>query len=109
MRTPHVSSPTNVPPSLARRLAWPGTVSLVLAAIAACGGSSSGDGDNGPSAGTGGAFHFAGASSTTAGHNSGTSGSSSGNTTGGKPGSGGAPGKGGDSSGPSPGEGGDNA
>jgi hypothetical protein len=76
----------NTPSSLIRRLAWPATVSIVLAAITACGGSSTGDLDHGPSAGAGGTFHFGGASSTAAGRNSGTSGSPAENTSGGKPG-----------------------
>ena len=109
MPTAHSTNRTNSSSSLARRLAWPGTISLVLVAIAACGGSSSGDNDfNEAHAGSG----SAGKSSTgtTAGHNSGTSGSSSvgnasgsssaGNATGGKHGVSEPPAGGDSSSGP---------
>src|SRR6478752_3598665 len=84
------TQPTNTPPSLARRLAWPGTVSVVLAAIAACGGSSTGNADfSGSSAGAGGALGIAGSFTTTAGRSSGASGSASGGANGGNLASGG--------------------
>jgi len=101
MPTAHSSNPTNSASSLARRLAWPGTISLVLAGIAACGGSSSGDPNfNDARAGSGGALGIAGWKGTTgaiAGHTSGTAGSSSGNATGGKSGTVVEPPPGGDS------------
>lgn len=91
MPTAHPSNHTKTSSLLARRLAWPGTISLVLAAIAACGGSASDDGnfnDAHAGSGSGGAFGTAGkgTTGTTAGHNSGTSGGASGNATAGKQG-----------------------
>ena len=67
-------------PSLIRRLAWPGAVTIALAALAACGGSSAGfdDGNGNPSAGAGGSASVAGTGGTQGGTTPGTSGSANG-------------------------------
>lgn len=93
MTAPRSSTLIGTARSLTRRFIWPGTISLVLAAHAACGGSSTGDTDS-PTAsgGSAGALGHSGSTSTTAGHNTGTSGSSSsssGNSSGGKQATGG--------------------
>lgn len=100
-------------PSLVRRLAWPGTISVVLAAIAACGGSSEGSNDWGdPSAGSGGALGISGSTGVAGGNHTGTAGSTStsasGSTTGGKQSSGGQPSQHGGSN-PTPEQGGNDA